>query len=133
MRVGGGLVALTAVAVCASLGAYAAGEGPVLKFVIYERAKPPRTQVVAPTIIKIGTLPSCDVQLSDKRVDKVHAIIEVRGPAEIRVIDLGARSGTFVNGKRVTSTQGQGERLRNGDEIKLGDTRLVVEIQPEPR
>ena len=124
---------MIAVAVCAALEAHAATEDPVLKFAIYERTKLPRTQLVATAIIKIGTLPSCDVQLSDKRVAKVHAIIEVRSPAEIRLIDLGARSGTFLNGKRVTSREAQGALLRNGDEIKLGDTRLVVEIQTEPR
>ena len=54
---------------------------------IYERANLPRTQLVATDVIKIGTLPSCHVQLSDKRVANVHAIIEVRSPAEIRLID----------------------------------------------
>jgi hypothetical protein len=54
--------------------------------VIYERAKLPRTQLVATDVIKIGTLPSCHVQLSDKRVASVHAIIEWRSPAEIRLI-----------------------------------------------
>lgn len=86
---------------------------------IDERAKRPRTQLVATDVIKIGTLPSCHVQRSDRRVAEVHAIIEVRSPAEILLIDLGARSGTFLNGKRVTSRQAQGELFRNGDEIKM--------------
>jgi hypothetical protein len=51
----------------------------------------------------------------------------VTGPDEIFIIDLGSASGTIVNGKKVNKT-----KLQSGDEIRLGGTRVVVEIgQPE--
>ena len=50
-------------------------------------------------------------------------MIEVTGPDEIYIIDLGSAAGTFVNGQRSNKA-----RLQNGDEIAVGETRLVVEI-----
>ena len=130
MRSGIGLVAFVVLVLCGSPDAHAElDSGVALKLAIWEQGKHARTQLVAEAIIKIGTLPSCDVQLHDKRVARVHAIIEIHDPHDVRIIDLGARSGTFLNGKRVKS-QVPGMLLRNGDELKLGDTRLVVEIQP---
>ena len=49
----------------------------------------------------------------------MHAMIEVTGPDEIYIIDLGSASGTFVNGQRSNKA-----RLQNGDEIVVGETRL---------
>ena len=79
---------------------------------IYERAKLPRTQLVATDVIKIGTLPSCHVQLSHRRVAKVHAIIEVRSPAvhtgvrtdEQRALGAKLRRGR-VRGVRAETTR----------------------------
>ena len=65
---------------------------------IYERAKLPRTQLVATDVIKIGTLPSCHVQLSDRRVAKVHAIIEVRSPAVHTGVRMSSSPGPVKSG-----------------------------------
>lgn len=57
---------------------------------------------------------------SDGTISRLHAVIE-RYPAGWAVRDLGSRNGTFVNGERIW-----GERsLRHGDEIRVGQTRLV--------
>jgi pSer/pThr/pTyr-binding forkhead associated (FHA) protein len=57
---------------------------------------------------------------SDPTISRLHAVLE-RFPAGWCVTDLGSSNGTFVNGERIWSAQ----RLRHGDEIRLGRTRLL--------
>src|SRR5262249_21669107 len=52
-----------------------------------------------------------------------HAVIEVVGPNEITIIDLGSTKGTIVNGKRVNKAS-----LQDGDIILLGDTKIVLSV-----
>jgi len=60
------------------------------------------------------------VVLLDATVSRLHAVIE-RYPTGFCVRDLGSANGTFVNGEPV-----RGEtRLRTGDELRLGDSRLT--------
>ena len=59
----------------------------------------------------------------DPSVSRLHAVIE-RYPTGFSVRDLGSANGTFVNGERVMGER----RLRTGDEIRLGDSRLVFYV-----
>jgi pSer/pThr/pTyr-binding forkhead associated (FHA) protein len=60
------------------------------------------------------------VVLLDPSVSRLHAVIE-RYTTGFCIRDLGSANGTFVNGEPV-----RGEtRLRTGDEIRLGDSRLT--------
>src|SRR5260221_2091183 len=60
------------------------------------------------------------VVLLDSTVSRLHAVIECY-PTGFCVRDLGSANGTFVNGEPV-----RGEtRLRTGDELRLGDSRLT--------
>src|SRR3954470_18364948 len=56
----------------------------------------------------------------DPTASHLHAVLE-RFPAGWCVTDLGSSNGTWVNGERIWSAQ----RLRNGDEIRVGQTRLI--------
>jgi pSer/pThr/pTyr-binding forkhead associated (FHA) protein len=56
----------------------------------------------------------------DPAVSHLHAIFE-RFEAGWCVSDLGSSNGTWLNGQRIWSSQ----RLRNGDEVRVGQTRLV--------
>lgn len=68
---------------------------------------------------KLGRHPANDLRLIDREVSKEHAVIErVNGAYVLR--DLDSSNGTFVNGRRVREL-----RLRDGDEIALGNTRLT--------
>jgi len=71
-------------------------------------------------VIKIGHLESCHLELSDQKVSGVHAVVEVSAEGKITIIDLGTDSGTRVNGKAVNKAT-----LKPGDEVQLGNTRLV--------
>jgi adenylate cyclase len=59
------------------------------------------------------------VRLVDREVSKEHASIERMG-RDFILRDLGSSNGTFVNGRRVAEL-----RLREGDEITLGTSKLV--------
>ena len=94
-----------------------------IKFDIYRGEQYLRSETFAEPIVKIGKVASSHLRLEDDLASRMHAMIEVTGPDEIYIIDLGSAAGTFVNGQRSNKA-----RLQNGDEIVVGETRLIVEI-----
>lgn len=76
---------------------------------------------------KLGRGESCDWVVCDEDVSREHAAFE-RGPTGITVRDLGSKNGVDVGGTSVTGTR----RLRDGDLVRLGETRLRV-VDPEER
>ena len=56
----------------------------------------------------------------DATASRLHAVLE-RFAAGWCVTDLGSSNGTFVNGERIWASR----RLRHGDEIRVGQTRLI--------
>ena len=77
----------------------------------------------------LGRAASNDVVVElDPSVSRLHAVIE-RYPTGFCVRDLGSANGTFVNGERVVGER----RLRTGDEIRLGNSRLVFYVPGDER
>jgi FHA domain-containing protein len=76
----------------------------------------------------IGRSDSADVSLpADGEVSGLHAQVEFVG-SECTVLDDGiSRNGTFVNEERV----GGRRRLRDGDVIRVGRTRIVFKVPLE--
>jgi hypothetical protein len=74
--------------------------------------------------VTIGHSSETDVSLGfDPAVSRLHAVLENLG-AGWCIRDLDSRNGTFVNGERLW-----GERpLRPGDEIRVGQTRLMYTV-----
>jgi pSer/pThr/pTyr-binding forkhead associated (FHA) protein len=69
----------------------------------------------------VGKAPENDVVLDDDpTASRLHAVLE-RFPAGWCVSDLGSSNGTRVNGERIWAAR----RLRNGDEVRIGQTRLI--------
>lgn len=58
----------------------------------------------------------------DPYFSRMHFLI-VANPPVCRLVDLGSRNGTTVNGKKVKEAE-----LRAGDRIRAGHTTIVVEI-----
>jgi len=71
--------------------------------------------------ITIGRSPRNDFVFMDERVSGKHALISMDGDAVI-LSDVGSSNGTFVNNMRLSEPI----RLMDGDEIRVGDTRLTV-------
>ena len=87
-----------------------------------------RTETLTQDIIKVGKLSSSHLRIDDEAVSRMHAVIEIAGPGEIYIIDLGSTKGTLVNGQKVNKT-----KLQSGDQIVLGNTKLVVTVgAPRP-
>jgi hypothetical protein len=69
----------------------------------------------------VGTAPENHVTVGDDATaSHLHAVLE-RFPAGWCVTDLGSSNGTWVNGERIWASR----RLRDGDEIRIGQTRLI--------
>jgi pSer/pThr/pTyr-binding forkhead associated (FHA) protein len=69
----------------------------------------------------IGKAAENDVAIEDDpTASHLHAVLE-RFPAGWCVTDLGSSNGSWVNGERIWASH----RLRNGDEIRVGQTRLI--------
>jgi pSer/pThr/pTyr-binding forkhead associated (FHA) protein len=69
----------------------------------------------------VGRAEENDIVLGDDATaSHMHAVLE-RFPAGWAVTDLGSSNGTWVNGERIWSAR----RLRHGDEIRVGQTRIV--------
>ncbi|MCC7350613.1 MAG: FHA domain-containing protein [Phycisphaerales bacterium] len=67
-------------------------------------------------VILIGRRPTCDISLIEESASTAHAVIyEYAGGRMIR--DLGSRTGTFVNGRRVRQ-----QALEFGDQVRIGET-----------
>jgi pSer/pThr/pTyr-binding forkhead associated (FHA) protein len=70
----------------------------------------------------IGKAAENDISLpDDPAVSRLHAVLE-QFPAGWCLTDVGSSNGTWLNGERVFTAR----RLRHGDEIQIGHTRLLV-------
>jgi pSer/pThr/pTyr-binding forkhead associated (FHA) protein/S1-C subfamily serine protease len=66
---------------------------------------------------------TADIIIDDAEISRRHASVRpVEGGLEIS--DLQSSNGTYVNGNRING----GHRLSAGDQIRIGETTLVVEI-----
>lgn len=80
------------------------------------------THVFERDIIKIGRLASAHLRLEDPKVSRIHAVIDIAaGRGEVSIIDMGSAEGTRVNGDKISRI-----RLKDGDEVGLGDSRLEI-------
>jgi serine/threonine-protein kinase len=61
----------------------------------------------------------------DKYFSRIHFLMEVN-PPHCRVVDMGSRNGTFVNGQKVTALD-----LKDGDLITAGHTVLRLGLFPD--
>gem|GEM_PF-2859055 len=67
----------------------------------------------------LGRASDCDLYLDDLSVAGHHARVDARGDKHV-LVDLGGRSGTYLNGRRVDGLTD----LSNGDVIQIGRTQL---------
>lgn len=73
----------------------------------------------------IGRDAQNDIVLDDETVSRQHAKIRTESESgkkkdQFYIYDLGSSNHTYVNGRRIVRTL-----LRDGDEIRIGETRMV--------
>jgi pSer/pThr/pTyr-binding forkhead associated (FHA) protein len=100
-----------------------AGARVPLTFRLYKGDAFLREEKLTLPVIKVGKVPSSHLRLDDESVSRMHAVIEVTGPADVSIIDLGSTRGTFVNGQKVNKA-----KLQSGDTVLIGDIRIEVAV-----
>ena len=96
-----------------------------LKLTVYKGSELASEEVFERDIVKIGRLASAHLKLDDSKVSRIHAVIETSGGGgQYSIIDMGSTEGTFLNGEKVSK-----EKLSDGDELRLGDCRIVVSFE----
>jgi pSer/pThr/pTyr-binding forkhead associated (FHA) protein len=76
----------------------------------------------------IGRGEECEVVLRDSTVSRRHCTIQRSGQQQFSLSDLYTPNGTFLNDPK---TRVQTRKLRNGDQIILGNSSLRVELLEE--
>ena len=69
--------------------------------------------------VTVGRSPDCGIFLDDVTVSRKHAVLVARDN-RFFIEDQGSLNGTFLNRKRIESTE-----LRDGDELQIGKYRLT--------
>ena len=67
----------------------------------------------------IGRSPDCEIFLDDVTVSRKHAVLHRRDDAFV-IEDLGSLNGTFLNKRRIESSE-----LTDSDELQVGKYRLT--------
>lgn len=93
-----------------------------LTFALYQGDQLVRRDTIAQDIVKVGKDPRSHLRVDDDLASRMHAVIEVAGPNDITLIDLGNEPGTLVNGQRVNKC-----KVRPGDQIQIGSTMIHLE------
>src|SRR5512136_2184756 len=105
-----------------------AKQNVALTFALYEGDQLTRRQTVTGDIVKVGKDPKSHLRVDDELASRMHAVIEVAGPEDITLIDLGNEPGTLVNGARVNKC-----KLHVNDQIQIGGTLIVLENAMSPQ
>jgi pSer/pThr/pTyr-binding forkhead associated (FHA) protein len=77
--------------------------------------------------VAVGRSLEANVQIDDPWISNIHALIERRG-AELWVVDLESRNGTFVDDRPITEA-----RLAPGMSLAFGQTRLELQVRDAAR
>ena len=99
-----------------------------------------------PTKCILGRSSDCGLQLPSglefMEVSRHHCELDINPPA-VQVRDLGSRNGTFINGNNIgqrqpgrvsaSSEEIGWHTLKEGDELRIGDTFLRVEVSARPQ
>jgi len=89
-----------------------------VKFVVQEQDSQYEF-LLSPGLYIVGRDPTCDLTLQSRRVSRRHMSCTVTRES-VKIKDMGSRNRTYVGGVPV-----QEAVLKDGDEVTLGDVRLV--------
>lgn len=93
-----------------------------LAFAIYQGDALVRKETITQDIVKVGKDAKSHLRIDDDLASRMHAVIEVVNPEDITLIDLGNEPGTKVNGTNINKC-----KIKPGDQIEIGGTRVVLE------
>jgi hypothetical protein len=82
-----------------------------------------RRYVLDGPVATLGRSRECDCVLRDANVSRKHAEMRRNSTGDWQIVDLGSTNGIKVNGRPVDSA-----RLAPGDEVTVGTTRFIFDI-----
>ncbi|NOZ11471.1 MAG: adenylate/guanylate cyclase domain-containing protein [Gammaproteobacteria bacterium] len=82
-------------------------------------------EMVAEPIMTVGRDKNNTIVIDEKLVSRNHGMIRRLGEGDYYLIDVGSSNGSFVNGRRIATPQ----LLKDGDEIKIGQTTIVFQLE----
>ena len=94
--------------------------------VLLKKKGDPKSIPLSNDITIIGRRHNCDLRIPLASVSKRHCQLSIQDN-RLKVLDLGSRNGTFVNGKRIKE-----DTLKPGDIIELGPIQLGLQINGQP-
>src|SRR5262249_26735717 len=95
-----------------------------VRVIVTGRGQPPHELHCSRFPIRMGRNPLNELPLADPHVSQWHAIVgQVDGT--LRIIDVGSRNGTLINGRRLTG--GEAVPLAGGESIEIGPFTIRVE------
>jgi transcriptional regulator with GAF, ATPase, and Fis domain len=97
----------------------------ILRFSVEMPGGLTRTFELRRATVTFGRARTCTVSLEDVSLSRTHAQIEAE-PGGVFLRDLNSRNGTFLGDERVDRVA-----LSEGDEIRIGNTRIVYHGQAE--
>jgi hypothetical protein len=83
-----------------------------------------RRYVLEGPVAVLGRSRDCDCVVDDHNVSRRHAELRRDSGGDWQIVDLGSTNGIKVNGRQVDAT-----RLAPGDDVTLGSTRFVFDIE----
>ena len=88
-------------------------------FIKYSDETGPKTHEFSSGELILGRAPDCQVILKDFGISRQHAKL-IADPGGVRIMDLGSKNGTKINGNLVTQAP-----LREGDKFSLGSLEIL--------
>ncbi len=82
------------------------------------------TQEFEQEMVTIGKGAAAVLQIEDPALADLHAAVQLGDDDAVTLLDLGSDSGTLLNGKPINN-----EPVKDGDEIRIGNTVLVLGIR----
>ncbi len=76
----------------------------------------------------IGRDEAVPIQIVDERVSRKHMQIRYEAEKGYFALDMRSSNGVFINGRRITTET----LLAEGDEIQVGDTKLMFTLSDFP-
>jgi len=73
-------------------------------------------------VLQIGRAADCQVRIDQDSVAAHHAELKLEADGTVVLRDLGSPAGTRINGRQIVQLE-----LNSGDEIQIGNTRLMLQ------
>ena len=98
-----------------------------LGLIVQEPALRPRIHLLEPRDMVVGSGPSCDIRLSGSYLSRRHCLLHARGGG-VRIVDLGSRNGTELDGRRVERARATANALLHLADVSA--TLVTMETPP---